>query len=170
MLEAKTKARTQAQVFSKKKKKKKRSSKKFLLVQELRSRGFYVQAYADDLAVLVTGVDMLWIRDMAQKAINVQRLACLMISSAFPGHPYWQGWQYGTVRSELAYYVPRFLNRTVLVYRTSVQFLKRTVPTYRTPTITKKAYRTSVPYFLAKIEAYRTVPTYRTAILAFNYS
>ena len=86
MLEAKTKARTQAQVFSKKKKKK-RSSKKFLLVQELRSRSFYVQAYADDLAVLVTGADMLWIRDMAQKAINVQRLACLMISSAFPGTP-----------------------------------------------------------------------------------
>ena len=59
-----------------------------------------------------------------------------------------QGWQYGTVRSEFAYYVPRTLNRTVL--------------TSRTRTITKKAYRTSVPYFLAKIEAYRTVPTYRT--------
>ena len=41
------------------------------LLLELRSRGFYVQAYADDLAVLVTGVDMLWIRDMAQKAINI---------------------------------------------------------------------------------------------------
>ena len=62
---------TQAQVFSKKKFfsgdfQKKRSSKKILLVQELRSGGFYVQAYADDLAVLVTGADMLWIRDMAQ--------------------------------------------------------------------------------------------------------
>ena len=33
---------------------------------------------------------------------------------------------------------------------------------YRTPTITEKAYRTSVPYFLTKIEAYRT------AILAFQ--
>ena len=55
----------------------------------------------------------------------------------------YQGWQYGTVRSEFAYYVPRALNRTVL--------------TSRTRTITKKAYRTSVPYFLAKIEAYRTV-------------
>ena len=33
-----------------------------------------------------------------------------------------------------------------------------TVPMYRTRTITKKAYRTSVPYFLAKIEAYCTVP------------
>ena len=65
--------------------------------------------------------------------------------------------QYGTVRSEFAYYVPRTLHRTVPAYRTSVQFLKRTVPTYRTCTITKKAYRTSVPYFLAKIEAYRTV-------------
>ena len=38
---------------------------------ELRSRGFYVQAYADDLAVLVTGADMLRIRGMAQKAINI---------------------------------------------------------------------------------------------------
>ena len=50
---------------------KKRSSKKFLLVLKLRSRGFYVQAYPDDLAVLVTGADMLWIREMAQKAINI---------------------------------------------------------------------------------------------------
>ena len=41
------------------------------LLLELRSRGFYVQAYADDLAVLVTGTDMLWIRGMAQKAINI---------------------------------------------------------------------------------------------------
>ena len=61
------------------------------------------------------------------------------------------------VRSELAYYVPYTLNRTVPAYRTSVQFLKRTVPKYRTRTITKKAYRTSVPYFLAKIEAYRSL-------------
>ena len=38
---------------------------------ELRSRGFYVQAYADDLAVLFTGADMLWIREMAQKAIDI---------------------------------------------------------------------------------------------------
>ena len=37
---------------------------------ELRSRGFYIQAYADDLAMLVSGADMLWIRSMAQKAIN----------------------------------------------------------------------------------------------------
>ena len=29
------------------------------MLPELRSRGFYVQAYADDLAVLVTGADML---------------------------------------------------------------------------------------------------------------
>ena len=57
-----------------------------------------------------------------------------------------QGWQYGTVRSEFAYYVPLTLNRTVPAYRTSVQFLKRTVPTYRTRTIPKKAYLTSVPY------------------------
>ena len=38
---------------------------------ELRSWGFYVQAYADDVAVLVTGADMLWTRGMAQKAINI---------------------------------------------------------------------------------------------------
>ena len=41
------------------------------LLLELRSRGFYVRAYADDLAVLVTGADMLWIRGMAQKATNI---------------------------------------------------------------------------------------------------
>ena len=41
------------------------------LLLELCSRGFYVQAYADDLAVLVSGADMLWIRGMAQKAINI---------------------------------------------------------------------------------------------------
>ena len=49
-------------------------------------------------------------------------------------------------------------------YRTSVQFLKRTVPTYHTHTITKKAYSTTAPYFLAKIEAYHTVLTYRTVL------
>ena len=38
---------------------------------ELRSRGFHVQSYADDLAVLVSGADMLWIRGMAQKAIYI---------------------------------------------------------------------------------------------------
>ena len=69
-----------------------------------------------------------------------------------------------TVRSEFAYYVPRTFNRTVPAYRTSVQFLKRTLPTYSTRTITEKAYRTTVPYFLAKIEAYHTVLTYRTVL------
>ena len=49
-----------------------------------------------------------------------------------------QGWQCGTVRSEFAYYVPRTLNSTVPVHRTSVQFLKRTEPTYRTHTIAKR--------------------------------
>ena len=53
------------------KKKKLGLPKKFLVVLELCSRGFYVQAYADDLAVLVTGADMLWTRGMAQKAINI---------------------------------------------------------------------------------------------------
>ena len=74
-----------------------------------------------------------------------------------------QGWQYGTFRI----CVLRTLNRTVPEYRTSFQFLKRTVPTYRTRTITKKAYSTSVPYFLAKIGAYRTVLTYRAVIPCF---
>ena len=41
------------------------------LLVELRFRGFYAQAYANDLAVLVTGADKLWIRGMAQKAINI---------------------------------------------------------------------------------------------------
>ena len=41
------------------------------LLLELRCGGFYVQAYADDLAVLVTGADILWIKGMAQKAINI---------------------------------------------------------------------------------------------------
>ena len=38
-----------------------KSSKDILLVLEFCIRGFYVQAYAVDLAVLVTGADMLWI-------------------------------------------------------------------------------------------------------------
>ena len=37
---------------------------------ELRSRDFYVQAYANDLAVLVIGADMFW----TQKAINIAAL------------------------------------------------------------------------------------------------
>ena len=38
---------------------------------ELRSRGFYVQALANDQAVLVTGDDMFWIKTIAQKTINI---------------------------------------------------------------------------------------------------
>ena len=41
------------------------------LLLELRSSGFYVQTYACDLAELVSHADMLWIRGMAQKAINI---------------------------------------------------------------------------------------------------
>ena len=48
-----------------------KKSKQILLVLELRNRGFYVPAYADDVAVLLTGADMLWIRGKAQKAINI---------------------------------------------------------------------------------------------------
>ena len=69
-----------------------------------------------------------------------------------------QGWQYGTLRSEFDYYVPRTFNCTVPAYRTSVQFLKRPIPTYSNLPLQKKVYRTNVPFFLAKIEAYRTVP------------
>ena len=61
-------------MFSKQAISKKRSSKKFLLALELRSRGFNVQAYADDLAVFVTGADMLWIRDMAPNWASEQEL------------------------------------------------------------------------------------------------
>ena len=66
--------RTQAQVFSKKiffRRSQKKVFKKILLVPELRSTGFYVQADADNLTVLVSGADMLWIRGMAHKAINI---------------------------------------------------------------------------------------------------
>ena len=40
---------------------------------DLRNRGFYVQAYADDVAILVTGTNMLWIKDRAQKVLNIAR-------------------------------------------------------------------------------------------------
>ena len=71
--------RTQAQVFSKKfffsgDLHKKRFSKKFLLVLQVRSRGFYVQAYANDLVVFVTDADMLWIRNTAQNWASEQEL------------------------------------------------------------------------------------------------
>ena len=46
----------------------------------------------------------------------------------------------------------------------SYVFNSKSVPTYRTRTIAKKACRTSVPYLLARIEAYRTVPTYRNVL------
>ena len=52
----------------------KKSSKTLLLVLELRSSGFYVQAYVDDLAVLLTGADMFWIRSMAQNWASEQEL------------------------------------------------------------------------------------------------
>ena len=53
-----------------------------------------------------------------------------------------QGWQYGTVRSEFACYVPRTLNRTVPAYRTLVQFLKHTVPELLQKKRIVPAYRT----------------------------
>ena len=61
---------------------------------------------------------------------------------------------------------PRMMQRQAIdrAATTSFQFLKRTVPTSRTRTITKKAYRTSVRYFLVKIEEYRTVLMYRIVL------
>ena len=60
----------------------------------------------------------------------------------------------------LGFLIQRAYQRTVPVPLQK----KRTVPTYLTRTIPKKAYRTSVPYFLAKIEAYRTYVPYRTVL------
>ena len=57
----------QKNIFFRQSPKKKIVPKKFLLVLELHSRSFYVQAYVNDLAVLVTGADMLWIRGMPRK-------------------------------------------------------------------------------------------------------
>ena len=41
------------------------------LLVDLRNRGFHVQAYADDVAILVTGTNMLWIKGRAQKVLNI---------------------------------------------------------------------------------------------------
>ena len=41
------------------------------LLVDLRNRGFHVQAYADEVAILVTGTNMLWIKGRAQKALNI---------------------------------------------------------------------------------------------------
>ena len=41
------------------------------LLIDLHNRGFHVQAYADDVAILVTGTNMLWIKGRAQKALNI---------------------------------------------------------------------------------------------------
>ena len=62
---------------------------------ELCSKGFYVQAYADDIiAVLVTGADMLWIRGMAQKAIN--------IAATWPSE---QELQFGSKKTEIVQFI-----------------------------------------------------------------
>ena len=41
------------------------------LLVDLRNRGFHGQAYADDVAILVTGTNMLWVKGRAQKALNI---------------------------------------------------------------------------------------------------
>ena len=41
------------------------------LLIDLRNRGLHLQAYADDVAILVTGTNMLWIKGRAQKALNI---------------------------------------------------------------------------------------------------
>ena len=38
---------------------------------DLRNKGFHVQANADDVAILVTGTNMLWIKGRAQKAPSI---------------------------------------------------------------------------------------------------
>ena len=116
---------------------------------------------------------------MQQRHIGLPKLEHLFGSSS-------QGWQYGALRSEFAYYVPHTLNRIVPAYRTLVQFLKHIVPTYRTRTIAKTVYCTNVLYpyhckngvpyqrtvLLSKNlgVSYRAYVLYRTPILALNYS
>ena len=51
---------------------KKKILKKILRVLQLGSRGFYVQAYADDVAVLFTGAVMLWITSVCSVVRNNQ--------------------------------------------------------------------------------------------------
>ena len=41
------------------------------LLVNLSNRGFHAQAYADDVAILVTGTNMLWIKGRAQTALNI---------------------------------------------------------------------------------------------------
>ena len=41
------------------------------LLVDLRNRSFHAQAYADDVAILVTVTSMLWIKGRAQKALNI---------------------------------------------------------------------------------------------------
>ena len=60
-------------------------------------------------------------------------MICRLIKSVIADISYlWSRKQFGTVRSEFAYYVSRAFNRTVPAYRALVQFLKRTVPSFRT--------------------------------------
>ena len=65
-----------------------------------------------------------------------------------------------TVRSVVASCKCRYvaLSATCMVLHWYVSYAHSyNVPKYRTCTITKSVYHTSVPYFLAKLEAYRTV-------------
>ena len=41
------------------------------LLIDLRNRGFHEQVYADEVAILITGTSMLWIKGRAQKALNI---------------------------------------------------------------------------------------------------
>ena len=41
------------------------------LLVDLRNKGFHLQAYADDVAILITGTNMLWIKGRAQKALTI---------------------------------------------------------------------------------------------------
>ena len=75
-----------------------------------------------------------------------------------PERSFEQGLQYGTIRSELAYYVPRTLHRTVPAYRTSVQFLKSSVAVPLQQRHTVPAYRTSWRKLRHIVQYLRTVP------------
>ena len=81
---------------------KKRSSKKFLLVLELRSKGFYVQACADDLAVLVTDADKLWIIGMAQNwaSEQEQQISSNKTETVLFTHKRNPDWGFGNVRNK----------------------------------------------------------------------
>ena len=81
-----------------------------------------------------------------------------------------QQWQFGrTVRSELAYYVPRTFNRTAPADRTLVQFLKSTVPTFAYVSClrTVRFLRTVLSINLVKQRSIMTYATYGDVLFVY---